>query len=180
MVKKEVKAKKPASAKAPAGKLAAHHVVAKHPAHHAAPVHHAAPAHPTTHAVRVRYFEGIGRRKTAVARVRLEKGAGKFVINGRPWNEYFQSDRLRQVAEEPLKRLGTGEETNISVKISGGGINAQAEAVRHGLSRALALMKPDTKLQLASLGLLTRDSRMVERKHYGLRKARRAPQWKKR
>jgi len=190
MVKKETAAKKPASAKAPAGRPAIHsprshsdaagHVVAKHPAQHVAPVHHGAPAHPATHAGRVRYFEGIGRRKTAVARVRLEKGTGKLIINGRTLNDYFQADRLRQVAEEPLKRLGNGGEVNVSVKIEGGGINAQAEAVRHGISRALVMMKPDTKLQLASLGLLTRDSRMVERKHYGLRKARRAPQWKKR
>lgn len=168
MVKKEVKIKKPV-----------HHAPAKTVVHHAA-AHKAVPAHPAVHAVRVRYFEGIGRRKTAVARVRLEKGAGKLVINGRSLNDYFQADRLRQVAEEPLKRLGLGGEVNVSVKIEGGGINAQAEAVRHGISRALALIKPDTKLQLASLGLLTRDSRMVERKKPGLRKARRAPQWKKR
>lgn len=172
MVKKEIKAKKPAAKVA--SKPAVHH-----PVHHVA-AHKAAPAHPIAPALRVRYFEGIGRRKTAVARVRLEKGAGKFVINGRSLNDYFQSDRLRQVAEESLKRLGVGGEVNISVKIEGGGINAQAEAVRHGISRALVLIKPDTKLQLASLGLLTRDSRMVERKKPGLRKARRAPQWKKR
>lgn len=159
--------KKEAVKKVPAKKEPVHHVV------------HSVAAHPA-HAVKVRYFEGIGRRKTAVARVRLEKGAGKFVINGRSLNDYFQADRLRQVAEEPLKRLGNGGELNISVKIEGGGITAQAEAVRHGISRALAIMKPDLRLQLAALGLLTRDPRMVERKKPGLRKARRAPQWKKR
>ncbi len=127
-----------------------------------------------------RYFEGIGRRKTAVARVRVLKGAGKFVVNGLTMEKYFQTPKLRQVAEEALRRLNVASALDISVKMEGGGINAQAEAVRHGTSRALVLMNPDFKLQLSSLGLLTRDSRMVERKKYGLKKARRAPQWKKR
>ncbi len=168
-LKKEIKIKKPVHK--PAAK-AAHPPVHK-PAH---------AAHAESHAPKIsgRYFEGIGRRKTAVARVRVTRGAGKLVVNDRPLEKYFQAGRLRQVAEEPLKRLGVGGEVDISVKMSGGGINAQAEAVRHGISRALALMKPDMKLQLAALGLLTRDPRMVERKKPGLKKARRAPQWKKR
>ncbi len=171
MIKKETAVKK----------TVVHHAGVK-PAVHHAPVHKVAAApHPVAHkAAPGRYFEGIGRRKTAVARVRVMKGAGKFVINGKNFDKYFQAGRLSQIAEEALKRLGVGTSVDISVKIEGGGINAQAEAVRHGISRALALMNPDLKIQLAALGLLTRDSRMVERKKPGLRKARRAPQWKKR
>lgn len=146
-------------------------------------VHHAA-SH-TAHAAHAssgkaeRYFEGIGRRKTSVARVRISKGEGKFSVNGLAIKKYFQTEKLLNVAEEPMKRLNIAA-LDVNVKMQGGGINSQAEAVRHGLSRALVLYKPDLKLQLASLGLLTRDSRMVERKKPGLKKARRAPQWKKR
>lgn len=154
MIKKEVKEKKPV----------VHHVAA-----------HAAPAIKAG-----RYFEGIGRRKTSVARVRVSKGTGKFVVNGLSKDKYFQTNKLRSVAEESLKRLNLADSVDVSVKMDGGGINSQAEAVRHGVSRALVLMNSDLKLQLASLGLLTRDSRMVERKKPGLKKARRAPQWKKR
>jgi small subunit ribosomal protein S9 len=184
MIKKETTTKKPAHAKAPV-----HHATTKPAAHHA-PAHSprlnvsgagkVAAAHHAPKIAPGRYFEGIGRRKTAVARVRVMKGDGKFVINGKDFDKYFQAIRLSQIAEEALKRLGVGGALDISVKIEGGGINAQAEAVRHGISRALALMNPDLKIQLAALGLLTRDSRMVERKKYGLKKARRAPQWKKR
>jgi len=174
MIKKEVKEKKPSSAKASEGKPIAHKAPADKPvAHHAAT--HAAPAVKAG-----RYFEGIGRRKTASARVRVSKGSGKFVVNGRTMDKYFQTNKLRAIAGESLKRLNMADNVDVSVKIDGGGINAQAEAVRHGVSRAMVLMQPDLKLQLASLGLLTRDSRMVERKKPGLKKARRAPQWKKR
>jgi len=166
MVKKEAAPKKHTAPKAAADK----HVAAHTPVHNK----------PAEHTAAGRYFEGIGRRKTASARVRVMKGAGKFAINGRAIDKYFQTDKLRSVAEESLKRLNMGDSVDVSVKIDGGGINAQAEAVRHGVSRALVLMQPDLKLQLASLGLLTRDSRMVERKKPGLKKARRAPQWKKR
>ncbi|MDO8504829.1 MAG: 30S ribosomal protein S9 [Candidatus Liptonbacteria bacterium] len=130
--------------------------------------------------VKQRYFEGIGRRKTATARTRVMKGSGKFLINNLTVDKYFQTPKLRQTAVEALKRLNMESALDISVKLEGGGINAQAEAVRHGITRALVLMKPEFKAQLSSLGFLTRDSRMVERKKYGLKKARRAPQWKKR
>lgn len=162
MDKKEIKPKKAISAKPRETKPAAHH-----------PASHTAPIKPE------RYFEGVGRRKTSVARVRISKGDGRFNINGRQFDKYFQANRLRNTAEEPLKRLNIPS-LDVSVKIQGGGITAQAEAVRHGIARALVLMKPETKPQLATLGFLTRDPRMVERKKYGLRKARRAPQWKKR
>lgn len=188
MDKKEVKAKKPAvvkaaaekpsSAKVTEAKPVVHHVAAAHSPRLSASEAGSAPAHvPAAHG---RYFEGIGRRKTASARVRVMKGSGKFKINDRTMEKYFQTKKLQSVSEEPLKRLNMSDVVDVSVKIDGGGINAQAEAVRHGISRALVLMNPDLKLQLASLGLLTRDSRMVERKKYGLKKARRAPQWKKR
>lgn len=166
MIKKEAAPKKHVAPKAAADKHVATH----------ASVHHKA----VPHAAVGRYFEGIGRRKTASARVRVMKGTGKFAVNGRTVDKYFQTNKLRAIAEESLKRLNMTDNVDVSVKIDGGGINAQAEAVRHGVSRALVLMQPDLKLQLASLGLLTRDSRMVERKKPGLKKARRAPQWKKR
>jgi small subunit ribosomal protein S9 len=163
MIKKDAKAKKTQPSKA------AHHPRAANPhAHHAT----AAASH--------RYFEGIGRRKTSVARVRVMKGSGKFLVNDKAMDKYFQTNKLRLMAEEPLKRLNLDGSVDVSVKMTGGGINAQAEAARHGISRAIVRMNPDLKLQLASLGLLTRDPRMVERKKPGLKKARRAPQWKKR
>ncbi len=127
-----------------------------------------------------RYVEGVGRRKTSVARVRIVGGKGKFSVNGKDMKQYFQLPRLASFAEHPFSKLNIAEHFDVAAKVSGGGINAQAEAVRLGLSRALALHTPDFQKRLHKLGFLTRDSRMVERKKYGLRKARRAPQWQKR
>ncbi len=127
-----------------------------------------------------KYVEGVGRRKTATARVRLSKGEGAMTVNEKPFKEYFQSPELGEKALQPLTSLKLGSDFGISAKVQGGGIHAQAEAVRHGLARALTILDPELKTQLRSLGYLTRDSRMVERKKYGLRKARRAPQWQKR
>lgn len=127
-----------------------------------------------------RYFEGIGRRKTAVARVRIRKGRGKFSINDKELNSYFSIERHIITAQSPLTKLKLQNSFDVSVKVKGGGVSAQAEAVRHGLSRALVLYKQDLKPQLKKLGFLRRDPRMVERKKYGLKKARRAPQWSKR
>ena len=127
-----------------------------------------------------KYVEGVGRRKTATARVRLSKGEGAITVNEKPIKEYFQSPELGEKALQPLTSLKLGSDFSISAKVQGGGIHAQAEAVRHGLARALTMLDPELKTQLRSLGYLTRDSRMVERKKYGLRKARRAPQWQKR
>jgi small subunit ribosomal protein S9 len=129
---------------------------------------------------RNRYVEGVGRRKTAVARVRIVGGHGKFLINGKDMELYFPLPRLRIVAKEPLEKLKLSDKYDVSVKVGGGGVKAQAEAVRLGLSRALVLKNPDFKSRLRALGFLTRDQRMVERKKYGLKKARRAPQWQKR
>ena len=127
-----------------------------------------------------RYTEATGRRKTAVARVRIVAGSGKVTVNGKDLKGYFTLPRLMASAVSPLEKLNLVKDYDLTVKVSGGGIHAQAEAVRHGLSRALVAKTPEWKPQLRALGVLTRDSRMVERKKYGLLKARRAPQWAKR
>ncbi|MFA6354184.1 MAG: 30S ribosomal protein S9 [Candidatus Paceibacterota bacterium] len=129
---------------------------------------------------KVRYFEGIGRRKTAVARVRISPGHGKAIVNGKDLIAYFKISRLGESALSPLRELKLSDKFDVQAKIIGGGINAQAEALRHGLARALVLSDEELKKRLRVFGFLTRDSRMVERKKYGLKKARRAPQWKKR
>jgi small subunit ribosomal protein S9 len=127
-----------------------------------------------------RYVEGVGRRKTAVARVRILGGHGKFLVNGVEYKNYFSLPRLQLMASAPLERMKLDDKYDISAKVKGGGINAQAEAVRLGLARALAVKNPDFEKHLSKLGYLRRDPRMVERKKYGLKKARRAPQWQKR
>ncbi len=127
-----------------------------------------------------RYFEGVGRRKTAVARVRISKGAGVFTVNGKKSSDYFNMSLFDTMASSPLEKMALSGKFNISAKVYGGGVNAQAEAVRLGLARALVVNDAETRGKLRTLGFLTRDPRMVERKKYGFKKARRAPQWKKR
>jgi small subunit ribosomal protein S9 len=142
-------------------------------------VAHAAPAHAVV-AKKGRYTEAVGRRKTAIARVRITPGGtGKMVVNGKTPTEYFTLSRLVAAARSPIDQLKL-DEYDVSVKVSGGGIHAQADAVRLGLSRAIIAKSLDWKPRLRTMGFLTRDSRMVERKKPGLRKARRAPQWAKR
>lgn len=126
-----------------------------------------------------RYIEGIGRRKTSVARVRVTEGKGDIVVNDKKFEEFFTVPRLRDYVISPLKRLGI-ETLGISVHVNGGGIAGQAQAIRHGLARALVTRDEGYRGQLRSLGFLTRDSRAVERKKYGLKKARKSPQWSKR
>lgn len=127
------------------------------------------------------YWEGVGRRKTAVARVRIyEKKGGDFLVNEKKGQEYFQIPELFQTAISPLQKLDLLEKIKVSVKVKGGGVSSQAEAVRHGLARALVKYKEDLKSQLRKWGYLTRDPRMRERKKFGLKRARRAPQWSKR
>jgi len=188
-VKKEVKHAAPVAAPRPA----AHRAPAAHPAAHpatrpaAAHATHAAAATSTTHAAastssaasKGRYIEGIGRRKTAVARVRISAGTGKMTVNGKEAKAYFVLPRLLMAALAPLKELQLTD-LDVMVHVGGGGINAQAEAIRHGLARAIIIQTPEWKPRLRAMGYVTRDSRMVERKKYGLRKARRAPQWAKR
>lgn len=138
---------------------------------------HAA-THP--HAAAGRYIEAIGRRKTAIARVRLTKGDGKLTVNGKAAKEYFALPRHIVVALQALNDLKIAGDYDVSAQVRGGGIHAQAEAIRLGTARAVAEQEPERRKLLRVSGFLTRDSRMVERKKYGLRKARRRPQWAKR
>ena len=139
---------------------------------------HSTAAHAKPHLKK--YFEGVGRRKTSIARVRIMEGAGKVIINGKETEAYFSLPRLRSKVSAPFTALSIGDKLDASVKVVGGGIASQAEAIRHGIARALVVFDPSFKKRLRAEGFLTRDSRMVERKKYGLKKARRAPQWQKR
>ena len=130
--------------------------------------------------LKTRYVEGVGRRKTAVARVRLAKGHGAYLVNGKSLKEYFRLPALQRTAAAPLENLKLDETYDVSVRVKGGGVNAQAEAVRLGLARALVILDPELKKRLRGFGFLMRDPRMVERKKYGLKKARGAPQGAKR
>lgn len=126
------------------------------------------------------YYYGTGRRKTAVARVRLYSGDGPVVINGKPAEAYFSRLVSRQAVLDPLRITGTLGSFHSTVSVVGGGITAQAEAVRHGLARALVLLNPEFRIPLKKAGFLTRDARVKERKKYGLKRARKAPQYTKR
>ncbi len=128
-----------------------------------------------------RYYEAVGRRKTAIARVRLfTRGDKSFIINDKPLENYFPGPQFRSIIEAPLIKMNIGDRFKITAVVKGGGTNSQAEAVRHGIARALVMFNLDFKKRLKKSGYLTRDSRMKERKKPGLRKARRAPQWAKR
>jgi small subunit ribosomal protein S9 len=127
------------------------------------------------------YIEGIGRRKTAVARVRAAQSAKSvYTINDKTVEEYFPTAELRAIATSPLDREGFPGKYTVTVRVSGSGIHSQAEAIRHGLSRILVEEDPTQKKELKKLGFLKRDSRKKERKHFGLKKARKASQWSKR
>lgn len=127
------------------------------------------------------YFEATGRRKTAVARVRLfAKSKGKFLVNEKPLEEYLPSFELQEIAKAPLKAMKAVSKFEVLALTKGGGIHAQAEAVRHGLSRALVLFNSNFRKRLKKSGFLSRDPRMKERKKFGLKGARRAAQWQKR
>ena len=128
-----------------------------------------------------RYIEAVGRRKTAIARVRITPSAKpSFVINDKDVKDYFVTNDLQVIASEAMSKSEIGEKFAITVKVVGGGIHAQAEAVRHGLSRTLVERDEQVKNTLKKLGFLKRDSRQVERKKFGLKKARKAPTWSKR
>ncbi|HHY96208.1 MAG TPA: 30S ribosomal protein S9 [Firmicutes bacterium] len=126
------------------------------------------------------YFSGTGRRKEAVARVRVTPGSGKIVINGRSLEEHFPVYRLQAAVMRPLAVTGTAEHTDAIIKVQGGGLAGQAGAVSHGLARALCELDPSLRPALKKAGLLTRDPRAKERRKYGLKKARKAPQFSKR
>ena len=128
-----------------------------------------------------KYFYGTGRRKSSVARVRVyENGTGSIIINGREIDNYFGLDTLKMVVRQPLEATGTVGKVDIVATVTGGGVSGQAGAIRHGISRALLLLNPEFRAALKAAGFLTRDPRMKERKKYGLKAARRAPQFSKR
>ena len=128
-----------------------------------------------------KYFYGTGRRKSSVARVRVyENGTGAITINGRDIDDYFGLDTLKLVVRQPLVTSDMVGKVDVVVTVAGGGVSGQAGAIRHGISRALVLLNPEYRASLKAAGFMTRDPRMKERKKYGLKGARRAPQFSKR
>jgi small subunit ribosomal protein S9 len=127
----------------------------------------------------VQYY-GTGRRKHSVARVRLIPGDGRFIVNGRALDEFFGLDTLKVISKQALVLTETEGKYDVLVNVEGGGYTGQAGAIRHGVSRALLEVDPELRASLKSAGFLTRDARMKERKKYGLKGARRAPQFSKR
>ncbi len=125
-------------------------------------------------------YYALGRRKTAVAQALLTPGNGEIKINQLPFEGYFQTEDLQQIVTHPLRSIGVDKQINVKAKIHGGGIHAQAESLRHAISRGLILMDVESRRTLKKLGFLTRDPRVKERKKPGLKRARRAPQFSKR
>ena len=126
------------------------------------------------------YFYGTGRRKKSVARVRLYPGSGEITINGRSIGDYFGLETLKLIVNQPFGVTGTAGKFDIVANVTGGGISGQAGAIRHGVARALLAADAEYRPALKAAGFLTRDPRMKERKKYGLKAARRAPQFSKR
>lgn len=141
---------------------------------HKAPTRTEAPKHAGT------YIEAVGRRKSAIARVRLFPNGTYFEINGMEHKKYFPFGTWQAIVESPFAKAEPNEKFGVSAKVFGGGTHAQAEAVRHGISRALVSVEEGYRKRLKKLGYLKRDPRVKERRKYGLKKARRAPQWAKR
>ena len=125
-------------------------------------------------------FNGTGRRKSSVARVRLMSGKGNITVNGKPLDEYFGEETLKVIVKQPLTATETLDKYDVIATVKGGGVSGQAGAVRHGIARALNAANLEYRPTLKSNGFLTRDSRKKERKKYGLKKARKAPQFSKR
>ena len=126
------------------------------------------------------YFYGTGRRKKSVARVRIHPGSGEITINGRSIDEYFGLETLKLIVNQPFGVTGTTGKFDIVANVTGGGISGQAGAIRHGVARALLTADAEYRPALKAAGFMTRDPRMKERKKYGLKAARRAPQFSKR
>ena len=127
------------------------------------------------------YYEGLGRRKTATARVRLHEGGnGQFIVNGKPYSEFFCREADLRSVLQPFNLTQTGDQFDVTVLVKGGGVTGQAEAVRMGISRALLKVNPEFRSTLRKAGILTRDAREKERKKPGLKRARKAPQYTKR
>ena len=128
-----------------------------------------------------KYYYGTGRRKSSVARVRVyENGTGSIIINGREMDDYFGLETLKLIVRQPLVTTDMLGKVDVVVTVAGGGVSGQAGAIRHGISRALLGVNPEYRATLKAAGFLTRDPRMKERKKYGLKAARRAPQFSKR
>ncbi len=128
-----------------------------------------------------KYYYGTGRRKSSVARVRVyENGTGSIIINGREIDNYFGLETLKLIVNQPLVSTDMVGKVDVVVTVAGGGVSGQAGAIRHGISRALLNLNPEYRANLKAAGFLTRDPRMKERKKYGLKAARRAPQFSKR
>jgi small subunit ribosomal protein S9 len=125
-------------------------------------------------------YSAVGRRKEAIARVRLVAGDGKIIVNKRELDGYFGLETLKMTVRQPLELTKAGGEMDILISVHGGGLSGQAGAIRHGISRALIKADPELRDSLKKAGFLTRDPRMKERKKYGLKAARRAPQFSKR
>ncbi|MGN0787917.1 MAG: 30S ribosomal protein S9 [Candidatus Onthoplasma sp.] len=134
----------------------------------------------TKKTAKVQQFQGTGKRKCSVARVRITTGTGKIIVNGQDINEYFDLDTLITLAKQPLVLTETGESVDVEANIYGGGKAGQAGALRHGITRALIEFRPELREELKKAGFVTRDARKKERKKYGLHKARKAPQFSKR
>lgn len=162
--------------KEPAAKKAA--------AHKKAPVHRktaAAEKKAHVHEVTGKYFYAVGRRKSGIAQVRVYlTGKGTITVNRKPMTEYFPVDELQDAIMVPLKAAGIDATADVVAEARGGGIRGQADAVKLGIARALLVHNPDLRATLKPLGVLTRDPREKERKKYGLKKARKSPQWAKR
>ncbi len=126
------------------------------------------------------YFYGTGRRKSSVARVRLYQGTGKVTINERDIDDYFGLETLKVIARQPLTLTENNDKFDVVCRVNGGGVTGQAGAIRHGIARALLQADAELRPALKKAGFLTRDPRMKERKKYGLKGARRAPQFSKR
>ena len=126
------------------------------------------------------YFYGTGRRKSSVARVRVYQGTGKITINDRDIDDYFGLETLKLIVRQPLVLTNNNEKFDIVCRVAGGGVTGQAGAIRHGIARALLAVDESFRAPLKAAGYLTRDPRMKERKKYGLKAARRAPQFSKR
>jgi small subunit ribosomal protein S9 len=128
-----------------------------------------------------KYYRAVGRRKTSTCSIRLyEKKGGEITINDKKLEEFFPPADLQKMIKAPLEELSIADKFSVSAKVAGGGVKSQAESVRHGISRALVLFDENLRKQLKAAGYLTRDPRMRERKKPGLKRARRAPQWRKR
>lgn len=127
-----------------------------------------------------KYIYATGKRKCAIARVRITPGTGKFLINNKDLNDFYSVESLRAVVKKPFNIANTMEKYDVIASVHGGGYSAQAGALAHGISKALATTDGDTRTTLKKNGLLTRDSRVKERRKYGLKKARKAPQFSKR